>query len=106
MFFTAFLNLTFDVLFPCHIFFLDCLVCLLPNMFLTFFVFSDTNLYLIKVENRTDKNDRPYITHGKVSEMSIFLLPDLLQQRMTISLDVGSDWLNWCIGPSDWLAKI
>ena len=46
----------------------------------------------IKVEIRTDMNDRPYITHGKVSEVSIFLLPDLLQQeKRTINLDVGSD---------------
>ena len=105
MFFTAFPNLTSDVVFPCHIF-LDCRVSLLPNIFLTFFVFSDTNLYLIKVEIRTDMNDRPYITHGKVSEVSIFLLPDLLKEEKTINSDVGSDWLNWCIGPSDWLAEI
>ena len=80
MFFTTFPNLTSDVVFPCLIF-LDCRVSLLPNIFLTFFVFSDTNLYLIKIEIRTDINDRPYITHGKVSEVSTFLLPDLLQQE-------------------------
>ena len=80
MFFTAFLNLTFDILFPCHIF-LDCRVFPLLNIFLTFFVISDTNLYLLKVEIRTDINDRPYIAHGKISEMSIFLLPHLLQQK-------------------------
>ena len=52
-------------------------------------------------------NDRPYITHGKVSEVLIYLLPDLLQQeKKTINLDMGSDWLNWCIRLSDWLVKI
>ena len=60
----------------------------------------------IKVEIQTDMNDRPYITHGKASEVSIFLLPDLLQQEKNINPDVGSDWLNWCIRLSDWLAEI
>ena len=41
----------------------------------------ETDMNDIKVEIRTDMNDRPYITHGKVSEVSIFLLPDLLQQE-------------------------
>ena len=80
MYFTAFPYLTSDVVFPCHTF-LGCRVSLLPNIFLTFFVFSDTNLHLIEVEIRTDMNDRTYITHGKFSEVSIFLLPDLLQKR-------------------------
>ena len=80
MFFTTFPNLTSDVVFPCHIF-LDCRVSLYPNIFLTLFVFSDTKLYLIEVEIRTDMNDRPYITHCKVSEVSIFLLPDLFNKK-------------------------
>ena len=93
MFFTAFPNLTSDVVFPCHIF-LDCRVSLLPNIY-----FLCTNCYLIKVEMndikvkiRTDMNDRPHITHGKVGEVSIFLPPDILQQeKKTINSNLGSD---------------
>ena len=51
-------------------------------------------------------NDSSFIVHGKVNEMSRFLLPDLLQQKKTIKSEVCSDWLDWCIGPSDWLVKI
>ena len=59
-----------------------------------------------RFETRTDADDRPYIIHGKANEVSTFLLPDLLQHTKPIKLEVCSDWLNCCIGPSDWLVKI
>ena len=47
--------------------------------------YSELVFFLHKLKSRseieTDMNDRPYIVHGKVSEMSIFLLPHLLQQK-------------------------
>ena len=58
----------FVVLFPDQIFFF-------------IYVFFGTNFYLIEVDIRTDIDDRPYMytIHGKVNDMSRFLLPDLLQ---------------------------
>ena len=85
MFFTAFPNLTSDVVFPCHIF-LDCRVSLLPNIY-----FLCTNCYLIKVE-MNDIKVKIRTDNGKVSEVSIFLPPDLLQQeKKTINSNLGSD---------------
>ena len=44
-----------------------------------------TKFCLIKVDIRTDMNDRSYIVHGTVYEMLKFLLPGLLQQKNTIN---------------------
>ena len=63
-------------------------------------------LLKLRFESWTDANVRPYIIHGKVNEVSTFLLPDLLQHTKLIKSEVCSDWLNRCIGPSDWLVKI
>ena len=60
-----------------NLFRLSCIF-LINNVFLRLFVFLNTNFYLIKVKIRTDIDDRPYSIHGKVNDMSRFLIPDLL----------------------------
>ena len=92
------------VFFPYIKSFLDCHVFSLSNLFLEFFV--QTFILLKSIFGiRTDMNDRPHTNHGKINDVSIFQLPDLLQQK-NINSEVCSDWLNWCIRPSDWLVKI
>ena len=34
-----------------------------------------------RFKSQTGTNDRPYIIHGRVNEVSAFLVPDLLQQK-------------------------
>ena len=65
----------------------------------------ETDMNDIKVQIRTDMNDRPYITHGEVSEVRYFC-SQTYSSKKNLNSDVGSDWLNWCIRPSDWLAEI
>ena len=57
-----------------------------------FMIVSFLVLLKSKFESRTDTIVEPYVIHGKVSEVSTFLLPDLLQQKKTSKSKVCADW--------------
>ena len=124
--YTVFLDSNWDKFYPlfrpmlCHVFFLygyhmlsyvmlsfvkDFILCE-PILKTCVFLVQTFILLKLRFESWTDANVRPYIIHGKVNEVSTFLLPDLLQHTKLIKSEVCSDWLNCCIGPSDWLVKI